>query len=78
MMLAQQANLEPYEFVHYTVDAHIYEDQIEGVEEYLAREKPDSPQLKINRQKDIFSYGQNDFELVGYKPQSPIKFPVAV
>lgn len=77
-MLAQQADLEPYEFIHSTKDSHIYVDQIEKIEEYLAREKPDSPRLEIRRAEDILSYTPKDFQVLDYHPQPKMDFPVAV
>lgn len=77
-MLAQQTGLVPWEFVHSTVDSHIYVDQIPAVEEYLAREKPDSPKLVLNQAKDIYSYSVDDFQIVDYNPQPVMKIPVAV
>jgi len=77
-MMAQQVDLEPYEFVHSTVDSHIYLDQIDAVDEYLARPNPDSPKLDLKKAQDIYSYKMEDFGLVGYKPEKPIKIPVAV
>ncbi|MCK9458418.1 MAG: thymidylate synthase [Proteobacteria bacterium] len=77
-MLAQQCDLEPYEFIHSTADSHIYEDQIPAVEEYLARPKPDSPKLILHKADDIYSYQMSDFEIVDYNPQAAIKIPVAV
>lgn len=77
-MLAQQTGLEPYEFIHSTADSHIYANQIEAVEQYLAAPKPDSPKLKLNKANDIFSYKLEDFELVDYNPGPKINIPVAV
>ena len=77
-MLAQQTGLEPYEFIHSTVDSHIYANQTDAVEEYLSRPKPDSPRLKLTRATDMFAYSPKDFELEGYNPQPGIKISVAV
>jgi len=77
-MLAQQCGYEPFEFIHSTVDAHIYVNQIAAVEEYLERKKPDSPKLKLTKADDIFSYKPEHFELVDYNPLSKIEIPVAV
>lgn len=77
-LLAQQTGLEPYEFVHSTADSHIYCDQIEAVEEYLDRAKPDSPRLEINKAPDIYSYKIDDFRVTDYQPLPAIKIPVAV
>jgi thymidylate synthase len=78
-MLAQQCNLVPKEFVHYTVDAHIYENQIPQVKEYLSREDcPDSPKLILNKARNIEKYKMEDFQIVDYKPLSPIKAPIVI
>jgi thymidylate synthase len=77
-MLAQQTGLKPYEFIHSTADSHIYVNQIEAVEEYLGREKPDSPKLEVKKASDIFSYTPDSFLLSDYNPLPAIKIPVAV
>lgn len=77
-MLAQQAGYTPWEFIHNTGDTHIYLDQVDAVEEYLARPKTDSPTLCLRKASDIYSYQPADFELVNYTPQPPIKIPVSV
>lgn len=78
IMIAQQTDCVPHEFVHMTADSHIYEDQIPAVKEYLSRSPVDSPKLKINKAKDILSYKLEDFELTDYNPLSKIEIPVAV
>ena len=77
-MFAQQAGYEPAEFVHTTVDSHIYVNQVEQVEEYLARPKHDSPKLKLDKANDMFSYKMENFEIQDYKHEKPIKIPVEV
>ncbi len=77
-MLAQQTGYTPHEFVHSTVDSHIYWDQIEAVEEYLSTSVIDSPKLTINKASDIFSYKMEDFQLQGFQSGPVIKIPVAV
>lgn len=77
-MLAQQCNLKAYEVVHSIADAHIYENQVDAVKEYLARPEVASPKLKINQAPCLFSYTLADFELVDYNPLPSIKVPVAV
>lgn len=77
-MLAQQTGYEPYEFIHNTGDTHIYVNQIDAVEEYLARAAVDSPKLNLHCAADITTYTPDDFELVDYHPQAAIKIPIAV
>lgn len=62
-MLGQQTGFKPHEFVHSTVDNHIYVNQIDAIEEYLSRKKPDSPKLNLKPAEDIFSYKPDNFEL---------------
>lgn len=78
LMLAQQAGLKAVEFVHEAVDAHCYEDQIPGVEEYLTSPIVDSPTLTIRRADSILKYSVDDFTVHGYQPGPAIKIPVAV
>jgi thymidylate synthase len=78
IMLAQQVDLKPREFIHNTNDSHIYLNQIDQVKEYLAREKPASPKLSINKAADIFSYKMEDFVVFDYNPNDKIDIPVAV
>ncbi len=77
-MIAQQTGYESYEFVHSTVDSHIYENQIKEVEEYLSLPEKDSPKLTISKAPDIFSYKMEDFVLKDYNPGPVIKFALAV
>lgn len=78
-MIAQQAGLEPYEFVHTLGDAHIYVNQMEGIKEQLKREIRPLPKLKIREGvSSIFEYDYDDFSIEGYKPHPHIKMPVAV
>lgn len=78
MMLAQQTGYKATEFVHYTVDSHIYWDQIPAMEEYLSLPSYDCPNLTINKAEDIYSYKLDDFVLSDYQCGPVIKIPVAV
>lgn len=71
-MLSQQCGYEPFELVYSTGDTHIYENQLDGIEEYLSRDKPDSPQLILHKAEDIGSYTQDCFRVVDYNPLPPI------
>jgi thymidylate synthase len=78
VMLAQQTDCTPHEFVHMTADSHIYENQINAVEQYLDLPEVPSPKLEICKAKDIFSYNVDDFVLKDYNPGPKIDIPVAV
>jgi thymidylate synthase len=78
-MIAQQCDLEPGDFIWTGGDCHIYLNQIEGVREQLTRAPRPLPRLNIKRKPaTIFDYRFEDFEITGYDPHPPIKYPVAV
>ncbi|MFP4098619.1 MAG: thymidylate synthase [Alphaproteobacteria bacterium] len=79
MMVAQVTGLKPGEFVHSFGDAHIYSNHFEQVRLQLSRTPHPLPQMKINPDiKNIFEFKYEDFELVNYTHEPPIKAPVAV
>lgn len=78
MMMAQQAGLEPGEFVWTGGDCHIYDNHVEQVLEQLSRDPYPYPQLEIRKADSIFSYDYSDFKVVDYKHHPTIKAPVAV
>lgn len=78
VMIAQQTDCIPHEFVHCTADSHIYGDQIEAVKEYLTLPVIESPKLKIKKAKDILSYTPEDFVLSDFKSGPKLEIPVAV
>lgn len=78
MMLAQQTGFKAVEFIHYTVDSHIYYNQLEAVEQYLSLPTYDCPTLTINKANDIFSYKVDDFVLSEYESGPKIQIPVAI
>jgi thymidylate synthase len=78
-LVAQQCDLAPGDFIWTGGDCHIYLNQIDGVREQLAREPRPLPKLVIKRKPDsVFDYRFEDFEIIGYDPHPPIKYPVAV
>lgn len=78
-MVAQQCDLAPGDFVWTGGDCHIYLNQLDGVREQLQREPRPLPRLTIKRRPaSILEYQFEDFEINGYDPHPPIKFPVAV
>lgn len=78
VMLCQQTDCVPHEFVHFTADSHIYYDQFPAVEEYLTTETIESPTLKITPAADIDSYKMENFSLENFHPGPRIDAPVAV
>jgi len=75
-MLAHISNLEVGEFVHLTVNHHIYDRHIDYVQELIKigdnfDTNSELPKLIIkNRVENFFDFKIEDFELVGYLPKS--------
>jgi len=77
-MMADQAGLEPGDFIWVGGDCHVYSNHVEQVREQLSREAYEFPQLKIAKRDSLFGYEYEDFELVGYQHHPALKAPVAV
>ena len=78
LMMAQQADLEPGEFVWTGGDCHIYDNHVEQVLEQLSRKPYPYPTMRIRKADSIFSYQYEDFDVVDYQCHPAIKAPVAV
>ena len=78
-MLAEQAGLEPGEFIWTGGDCHLYLNHLEQARTQLGREPGALPRLEIVRTADaIDGYALDDLVLHGYEAQAHIKAPVAV
>ena len=77
-MFAQQAGLEPGEFVWTGGDCHIYDNHVDQVLEQLSREPYPYPTMKIRKADSLFEYDYGDFEIMGYQYHPTIKAPIAV
>lgn len=77
MMLAKETGFEPGEFAHTIIDAHIYENHIEGLSEQLQREPKALPKIEI-ADKPFESLGFDDIVLKDYEAHPAIRFEVAV
>lgn len=76
-ILAQETGYEVGEFAHTIIDAHIYEDHVEGLKEQLTREPRSLPTIKIAK-KPLNELTFEDISLEGYDPHPVIRFGVAV
>lgn len=77
MAMANETGLGYGTFAHTIVDAHIYENHIDGLREQLKREPRELPELHI-ADKPLDELSLEDFELKNYDPHPAIKFEVAV
>lgn len=73
-LVAKHCDLEPYEFILYAGNCHIYDDHFEQVNEQLSRDPHSFPTLEIVSKKDnINDYVIEDFKLVDYQHHPSIK-----
>jgi thymidylate synthase len=76
-IFSEHLGYEPGELVYFGWDVHIYQNQMEMVEEQLKREPKPLPTLKINKElntiEDIMSLEWADIELIGYDAHPDIK-----
>ncbi|MFJ1459892.1 thymidylate synthase [Nocardia sp. N2S4-5] len=77
-MVAQQAGLEPGDFIWTGGDCHIYDNHVEQVREQLRREPYPFPRLRLRPAPSLFDYTFEDVEVVDYQHHPAIKAPVAV
>jgi len=73
-MMAQQCNLKVGDFVWSGGDCHIYTNHFKQVDTQLQRIPKKLPNIQINRKpKSIFDYVYEDFELIDYEHDDPLK-----
>ena len=80
-MLAQVTGLKPGLFTHVINNAHIYENQIEGMEVQITRANDaySAPKLWLNPEiKDFYDFTIDDIKLVDYEYHPAIKMEVSV
>lgn len=77
MAIANEVDLEYGQFAHTIVDAHIYENHVDGLKEQLTRKPKPLPTLHI-ADKPVDELVFEDFNLEDYDPAPSIKFEVAV
>ena len=90
-LIAHCLGLKPGQFTFVTNDAHIYENQVDGIKEQIKRYDeakkagtlPKAPKLWINpKVKDFFKFDNSrelkDIKLEGYENLGTISMPIAV
>ena len=81
--LAQLVGLRPGRFAHTLIDAHIYENHVDGLRDQLTRGPLPAPTLHIARRpdgipKELDELAFDDFKLEDYQHLGAIRFDVAV
>ena len=79
-IIANICNMTVGDLIYNAGDVHIYENQLEGCREQLTRNGYNElPELIIKRQlTDIDDIKYDDFEIINYKSNPAIKFPLSV
>ena len=78
-LVAEQAGLQPGEFIWTGGDCHLYLNHLEQADEQLRRAPLPLPRLVLKRKADtLFDYRFEDIEIVDYAFHPHIKAPVAV
>jgi thymidylate synthase len=79
-VIAKLVNMVPDKVIASLGDCHIYEAHFDAVKEQLTRKGSDAlPKLVIHgKQKTIEDFNYEDFEIIGYNPDPPIKAPLLV
>lgn len=80
-LIAQVTGFKPGLFTHVVNNAHIYENQIEGMRLQLGRREQDiiAPELWINPEiTNFYDFTPDDIKLIDYKHLGKIKMEVSV
>jgi thymidylate synthase len=78
-LLAKHCGLEPYEFIYFGGNCHIYEEHLASMKTILEREPFEFPTLEIaNVKKNINDYEVSDFVVSNYNCHEVIKMKMVV
>ena len=78
-LVAEQAGLQPGEFIWSGGDCHLYLNHLEQADEQLRRKPLPLPRLVLKRKPPtLFDYRYEDIEIVDYVCHPHIKAPVAI
>ncbi|MDQ1302651.1 MAG: thymidylate synthase [Pseudomonadota bacterium] len=78
-LVAEQAGLQPGEFIWTGGDCHLYLNHLEQADEQLCRKPLPLPRLLLKRRPPtLFDYRYEDIEIADYASHPHIKAPVAV
>jgi thymidylate synthase len=73
-LLAKHCDLEPFEFIYYLGNAHIYDDHIESLEEQVKREPHAFPKIVIDKKcNSIEEYNIGNVTIENYICHETIK-----
>lgn len=74
ILVAKHCDLEPYEFIYYLGNAHIYQEHKDSLMEQIIRKPYDFPTMEIKEKREnIDDYVIDDFIIRDYTHHEPIK-----
>ncbi len=77
-LIAHHCDLEPYEFLYYLGNTHIYEDHLEPLQRQILRKPNPFPTMKIGvKRQNINDYELDDFQIEDYVHHEPIKMKMS-
>lgn len=77
-LIAKHCGLEPYEFIYYLGNTHIYEEHVDSLKEQIKRTPFEFPKLNIKEvRKNIDDYELDDFVITDYKYHEKIKMKMS-
>lgn len=80
-ILALRCDMKPKELIHSSGDVHVYKNIINETYEYLSRQNRSLPVLELNPEIKNKTWEEiivEDFDIIGYFPDSTIKMQMAV
>ena len=74
ILIAKHCDLEPYEFIYYLGNTHIYKEHEEALRKQITRKPYPFPTIQIHeKRQNINDYVLGDFEIKDYQYHEPIK-----
>ena len=74
ILIAKHCDLEPYEFIYYLANTHIYKEHEQALRKQITREPYPFPTMKIREKREnINDYVLDDFEIKDYQYHESIK-----
>jgi thymidylate synthase len=73
-LIAKHCGLEPYEFIHFMGNCHLYENAIDAAKLQITREPFEFPTVEIKQiRENINDYKLEDFDIHDYTSHDAIK-----
>lgn len=74
ILVAKHCDLEPYEFIYYLGNTHIYKDHENALRTQITRNPHPFPTMTIREKRDnINDYELDDFDIANYTYHGPLK-----